>query len=81
MQSRPDHFWLILMGLVTTMSRNSLEITIESMIEFIRLLFLQQSLLGVQPSGISGPRWKKKGCLEPPIEYIATRNHTHTQIS
>ena len=29
---------------------------------------------GVQPSGVSGPHWKKS-CLRPHIKYIATCNH------
>ena len=29
----------------------------------------------VQTFGISGPQWKKKGCLEPYIKYVVTHNH------
>ena len=33
---------------------------------------------GVQPFGVSGPRWKKKSCLGPHVKYIVTCNHKKT---
>ena len=30
---------------------------------------------GVQPSGVSGPPWKKDSCVGPHIQYIVTHNH------
>ncbi|KAF6114520.1 hypothetical protein HJG60_010501 [Phyllostomus discolor] len=45
---------------------------------------IQRSARGVQPLGISGPHWKDKCCLGPPIKYFVIHNHkkkSHNALS
>lgn len=44
---------------------------------------IQRSARGVQPLGVSGPHWKDKSCLGPPIKYFVIHNHkkSHNALS